>query len=62
MIEYCTLARWWTTPEGDPYIAMEYVRDGLAIDEWCRRNKVPLAQKLQKFQAICSAVQHATSI
>ena len=48
-----------TTAEGDPYIAMEYVRDGLPVDEWCRRTKVPLRQKLEKFQAICSAVQYA---
>ena len=48
-----------TTPEGDPYIAMEYVRDGVPIDDWCSRNQPTTGQKLEKFLAICSAVQHA---
>ncbi|HEY3741874.1 MAG TPA: serine/threonine-protein kinase [Bryobacteraceae bacterium] len=48
-----------TTADGDPYIAMEYVRDGVPIDDWCQRNQLTVGQKLEKFLAICSAVQHA---
>lgn len=48
-----------TTPDGDPYLAMEYVRGGRPIDEWCRQDNPSLPVRLEKFLDICSAVQHA---
>ena len=62
-LEHPNIARFLdggTTPEGDPYIAMEYVRDGVPIDDWCKQHpNLAMRDKLEKFQAICSAVQHA---
>jgi serine/threonine-protein kinase len=47
-----------TTPEGVPYLVMEYI-DGKPIDEYCREASVTLAQKLRLFIEACSAVQYA---
>ncbi len=47
-----------TTPEGDPYIVMEYV-PGLAITEYCDRYALDLRGRLELFSAICGGVQHA---
>src|SRR5215469_12417263 len=46
------------TPEGTPYLVMEYV-DGVPLDEYCCENKLSLNQKLELFLRICSAVEYA---
>ncbi|HEV7669714.1 MAG TPA: tetratricopeptide repeat protein [Thermoanaerobaculia bacterium] len=47
-----------TTPEGDPYIVMEYV-PGLSITEYCDRYGLDLSRRLELFAAVCGGVQHA---
>jgi eukaryotic-like serine/threonine-protein kinase len=46
------------TPEGAPYLVMEYV-DGIGIDEYCQRNPLPAAELLQLFRTVCAAVEYA---
>jgi len=46
------------TPEGSPYLVMEYV-EGLPIDEYCVRNKLGVNQRLLLFQSVCAAVEYA---
>ena len=47
-----------TTDNKIPYFAMEYV-EGLPIDEYCRKNKLNLNQRLDLFRIVCSAVDFA---
>lgn len=47
-----------TTPEGTPYIVMEYV-DGLAIDIYANQHCLSIEQRLRLFQKVCAAVQCA---
>ena len=47
-----------TTSAGQPYLAMEFV-DGLPITEHCMQHRLPLADRLRLFAAVCLAVQHA---
>lgn len=47
-----------TSPQGDPYIVMEYV-PGLSITEYCDRYELDLQSRLELFASICSGVQHA---
>ena len=47
-----------TTEDGVPYLVMEYV-DGEPIDEFCDRRELTVAERLQLFQVVCSAVQAA---
>ena len=47
-----------TTPEGQPYFAMEYV-DGLPITEYCDRKKLRIRDRLKLFIQVCEGVQHA---
>jgi serine/threonine-protein kinase len=46
------------TPEGTPYLVMEYI-DGAPLDEYCRVNNASLDQKLKLFLRICTAVEYA---
>jgi len=46
------------TPEGVPYLVMEYV-DGTPIDRYCRENGLSIRAKLQLFRSVCSAVEYA---
>jgi len=46
------------TPEGSPYLVMEYI-DGLAIDEYCRRYPFSTSERLQVFRTVCAAVEYA---
>jgi len=46
------------TPDGRPYFVMEYV-DGEPLDQACDRRQLPVRARIQLFQTICSAVQHA---
>ncbi len=47
-----------TTEAGRPYFVMEYVK-GLSITEHCDHHKLTLEDRLQLFQQVCQAVQHA---
>jgi eukaryotic-like serine/threonine-protein kinase len=47
-----------TTPDGLPYLVMEYV-DGTPIDEYCRARSLSIPEKLRLFLQLCDAVQHA---
>ena len=46
------------TPLGRPYFVMELVR-GTRITEFCDKAKLPTADRLRIFIAVCQAVQHA---
>lgn len=46
------------TPDGLPYIVMDYVH-GTTITEHCRRNNVPLRQRIELILEVADAVQHA---
>ena len=47
-----------TTPEGRPYLAMEYVR-GEAITRYCDRQRLPIRERFDLFIQLCDGVQHA---
>jgi non-specific serine/threonine protein kinase/serine/threonine-protein kinase len=47
-----------TTDEGLPYFVMDYV-EGLPVDEYCDRHRLTIAERLQLFRTVCSAVHHA---
>ncbi len=46
------------TPTGRPYFVMEYV-DGVSITSYCDRAKLSNHERLQLFEQVCHAVQHA---
>ncbi len=46
------------TPQGLPYIAMEYV-DGQPLNEFCTARHLPVTDRLVLFRKICDAVQYA---
>jgi serine/threonine protein kinase len=46
------------TGSGRPYFAMELVR-GLPITDYCDRNHLAIAARLELFVQVCQAVQHA---
>jgi len=47
-----------TTADGQPYLVMEYV-DGVPLNEYVRAHDLPLRERLQLLQKVCSAVQYA---
>ena len=47
-----------TTPDGAPYLVMEYV-EGERIDGFCDRRQLPLPRRLELFAEVCAAVHHA---
>ncbi|MEZ4377397.1 MAG: serine/threonine-protein kinase [Gemmatimonadales bacterium] len=47
-----------TTPDGTPYLVMEYV-DGEPIDAWCARRGAGLPERLRLIRQVVDAVQHA---
>ena len=47
-----------TTPEGRPYVMMEYV-EGVPITTWCDRNRLPVDERMRLFVAVCRGVEHA---
>jgi tetratricopeptide (TPR) repeat protein/tRNA A-37 threonylcarbamoyl transferase component Bud32 len=47
-----------TTGDGLPYLVMEYV-EGRPIDEYSTTNQLSIAQRLQLFQTVCSALEYA---
>jgi serine/threonine protein kinase/Tfp pilus assembly protein PilF len=46
------------TPEGTPYIVMEYV-EGLPIDEYCDKHRLSIRARLDLIKIVCSAVHAA---
>jgi serine/threonine-protein kinase len=46
------------TPDGKPYLAMEYV-DGQPLCAHCDARRMAVADRLQLFLAVCAAVAHA---
>jgi len=46
------------TLEGSPYLVMEYI-DGIAIDDYCRRTQLSIAERLRLFRIVCEAVEYA---
>lgn len=46
------------TRDGLPYFTMEYV-DGRSINEYCDDHCLPIDERLELFQTVCSAVQYA---
>jgi eukaryotic-like serine/threonine-protein kinase len=47
-----------TTPEGLPYLVMEFV-EGTPIDEYCDAQRLPVRERLELFVQLCGAVQYA---
>ncbi len=47
-----------TTPSGRPFFVMEHV-DGAPMAAWCRKQHVPLRERLGLFLKVCDATQHA---
>ncbi len=46
------------TPEGFPFIIMEYV-EGLPINTYCTKNNLNARQRIQLFTQVCNALQYA---
>lgn len=47
-----------STPDGLPYLVMEYV-EGIPIDQYCEQRRSSISDRLQLFRAVCSAVHYA---
>lgn len=45
-------------PDGRPWFAMEYI-EGEPLTEWCERQRCTLDERLDLFEQVCAAVQHA---
>lgn len=48
-----------TTEDGFPYFAMEYVKGGLPIHEYCDKHLLTVEERLKLFIAVCRGVEHA---
>ena len=61
LMEHPNIARVFdggATEEGRPYFVMELVK-GVPITEYCDENRLPTQARLELFQDVCRAVQHA---
>ena len=47
-----------TTPDGEPYLVMEYI-PGDPLLEYCDRLRLPIRQRLELFRKICRPIQFA---
>ena len=47
-----------TTPEGMPYLVMEYV-DGTPIDRYCDAHRLNITERIDLFRRVCDAVHYA---
>ena len=47
-----------TTPDGSPYLVMDYV-DGVPIDRYCSERQLSMADRLRLFAVVSAAVGHA---
>ncbi|MBI5716440.1 MAG: protein kinase [Burkholderiales bacterium] len=60
-LEHRNIARLYdagVTPEGQPWLALEYV-PGERIDAWCKARQLPVAERLKLFLQVARAVAHA---
>ncbi len=48
------------SPEGTPFLVMEYV-DGVPITQWCDSRRMDVRSRLHLFGQVCAAVQYAHS-
>jgi tetratricopeptide (TPR) repeat protein len=48
-----------TTPEGMPYLVMEYVDRGVPIDVYCDSNRLSVDRRLELLRTVCNALQYA---
>ncbi len=48
-----------STPAGLPWLAMEYVEDGLSLTRYCARHALDIDQRLALFAKVCDGVQAA---
>ena len=55
----CRLFDGGVTPDGEPYIVMEHVRNARPIDEYCSGRELGLNDRLDLFRQACAAVQYA---
>jgi serine/threonine protein kinase len=46
------------TPDGSPYLVMEYV-GGMPIDEYCDSRQLSVVERLRLFRTVCTAVHYA---
>jgi serine/threonine protein kinase/tetratricopeptide (TPR) repeat protein len=46
-----------TTPEGLPYLVMDYI-EGLPIDTYCSQHRLGVNARLELFRQLCNAVQY----
>ncbi|MBK9776315.1 MAG: serine/threonine protein kinase [bacterium] len=46
------------SPDGRPFLVMEYI-EGEPITTWCDRRGLTVTQRLSLFRQVCAAVQHA---
>jgi len=49
-----------STPDGLPYLVMEYV-EGTPIDHYCEKRQSSISERLNLFRSVCAAVQYAHS-
>ncbi len=47
-----------TTPDGLPFLVMDFV-DGVRIDDYCKQHTLDIAARLELFCQVCDAVQYA---
>lgn len=47
-----------STPDGMPFLAMEYV-EGVPIDQYCEARASTITERLRLFRDVCAAVQYA---
>lgn len=47
-----------STPDGLPYLVMEYV-EGTPIDQYCETRQSTISERLKLFRDVCAAVQYA---
>ncbi len=47
-----------TTPDGLPYVVMEYV-EGEPIDRYCNNHRLSIKERLKLFRDVCAAVHYA---
>ena len=53
-----TLLDGGVTPDGRPFLVMEYV-EGKPITLWCDERRLPVRDRIALFRQVCAAVQHA---
>jgi tetratricopeptide (TPR) repeat protein len=60
-LEHANIARLFdggATADGQPYLVMEYV-EGQPVDEYCKRSRLGIRERVVLFRDVCAAVQYA---